>query len=166
MSLNLLFWGIHVWSSHCPHNVGVGGSVWMWHCKQVVIWSGCWRGDELVALSEHIIVIADPHMVGFEMTIHRFDVSTLGEKVGGVWNTDSKHCASISLLFLAYRATVHVSGFVRALNGMSTLQHWPFPWGHVEYCCSVITTVCVQSCNSYVFVIDFIPCWHITMWHW
>ena len=37
MSLNLLCQGIHVWSLHCPHNVGVGGSVWMWHCRQVVI---------------------------------------------------------------------------------------------------------------------------------
>ena len=59
----------------------------MWHCRQVVILGygvAVKSGDEFVALSGHIIVIADPCMVGVEMKIHRFDVLTKGGIVGDV----------------------------------------------------------------------------------
>ena len=79
--------------------------------------------DVLEALSGHIIVIADPCMVSVEMKIHRFDIITRGAKLGGMLNTDSKHYASISLLFLAYRTTVHVGRFVSTWNDMFTLQN-------------------------------------------
>ena len=130
------------------------------------ICSGCWSGDEFVALSGHIIVIADLCMLGVEMKIHRFDVITMDGKAGGVWNIDSVHSASISLLFLAYTATEHVGGFARAWNGIFTLQksticmkeHWVLLF-HDHYC------LCFVICNSYIFVIDFLPCWHIIMWN-
>ena len=106
---------------------------------------GWQSGDELVALYRHMTVIVDPSVIGVEMKIHRFDATTTGGKVGGVWKTDDQHCTSISLVFLAYRAAVHVGGIVRAWDGASTLQNWPFAWRHVEYCCSVINTACVLS---------------------
>ena len=59
---------------------------------------------------------------------------TMGGKVDGVLNTDREYWAYISLLFLAYRANVHVSGFVRAWNGTSTFQNWQFTLRHIEYC--------------------------------
>ena len=37
-----------------------------------------------MTLSGHIIVIADPCMVGVQMKIHRFDVMPMGGTVGGV----------------------------------------------------------------------------------
>ena len=66
--------------------MGVDGSAWMWHCRPVVIlrYEEVDSGDELVALSGHIIVIVDPCVIGVEMKIHKFDVSTTGGKAGGV----------------------------------------------------------------------------------
>ena len=89
--------------------------------------------------------MADPYVVGVKIKINRFDMITMGGKVGGVWNKDREHCAHISWSFLAYGTIMHDGGFVRAWNGASILQNYPFAWRHVEYCWSVIMTTHVLS---------------------
>ena len=74
------------------------------------IWSVCWNGNEPVALSGQIIVMADPCMVGIKMKIHRFDLTTVGWNEGGVQNIDGEHHMPISWLFFTYRAVMHDGG--------------------------------------------------------
>ena len=62
------------------------------------MWNSCLSGDELVTLSGHISAVANPCVVGVEIRIHRFDVTTTGWDVGGVRSTDREHCASIFLI--------------------------------------------------------------------
>ena len=53
----------------------------------------------LVALSGHIIIIADPSVSGFEGMIQRFEVAVTGTNVHGAWDTDKEHCSFIAWSF-------------------------------------------------------------------
>ena len=89
--------------------------------------------------------MGDPCVVGVKVRIQSFEMIKMGGNAGGVWNIDREHCTSISSSFFVYRAALHDGGFVRAWNGISILQNWPFALKHVDYCCCVIMNACVLS---------------------
>ena len=90
------------------------------------MWEVCCRGTLLVALSGKSIVIADPSVSGIKGIIQRFEETATGMNVSGTWDIDREHCSPIAWLFLAFRAVIHDSQFLRGLNGAFILQNCLF----------------------------------------
>ena len=103
------------------------------------MWNVCWSSNEFVTLSGHIIVMANPCVVGVEIKIHRLDVITMGGNVDGVWSIGMEHCA------LSCRIA-HLHQDI-----LNTVYLWS------NHLCFII-------CNSYIFVIDFVFHWYIPCW--
>ena len=59
------------------------------------MWMGCQRGIVLVALSEQIIFILDPSVWGFEEIIKRFELTTIGTNVHGIWDITEEYISFI-----------------------------------------------------------------------
>ena len=66
----------------------------------------------LVALSEQIIIIFYTSVSGIERMIQRFEVTATGINVCGIWDM-TRNTVLFLGHFLAYRAFIHDSEFVR-----------------------------------------------------
>ena len=130
------------------------------------IWSSCWSSDELVALSTHTTVIADPCVVGVQMKIHIFNIITTGGKEVGLWNKTK----SIVLLFLC--CFWHIGHY--ACWWVCKRLKWCIHLVKLSICmeaCWVLLvsdhhSSCFIICDPYISVVDSVFCWHITMWNW
>ena len=71
-------------------------------------------------------MIGVPIVLGLEAMIQRLEVIAIGMNVHGVWDIDKEHCSFIAWSFLAYRAVIYDSGFVRGWKGAFILQKCVF----------------------------------------
>ena len=99
----------------------------------------------LVALSGQSIIIAEPSVSEFEGIFQRYEVTAIGANVCGAWDIVKEHGSFIGCLFLAYRAVIHDSGFVRDWNGAFILQNCLFACWQAMYCWSVKAVAFISS---------------------
>ena len=77
-------------------------------------------------------------------------IQTVGASWEGILSSElyltcNEHLLEMLAVFLAYKAVMQDSGFVRGWNGVGMLQYCPFASWQILNCCGEISTAMVSS---------------------
>ena len=101
---------------------------------------------DLGASSGQMSIIPGDTTAGAEVTIQTFGVTDVGILTLFVFLICSEHLFSMLALSLAYKADIHIGGFVSGKRGVFKLQNCLVVFWHVLNWPSEISTALVSSC--------------------